>query len=169
MGLDSGPRWAQRRRTGWATRWPPQARHTSGNAHAASAHSRHSQRWAATVATWRRRSARRKPIWPKLTAGASTTPRTCSQLANMSASILSVLFAPTIALRSRAESRLATTPIRHPASPTATDNGSHVPPVGSATTKLPAYGRNRSVNALIPAKVGGTLKSAFTPSPRIAT
>jgi hypothetical protein len=87
----------------------------------------------------------------------------------MSASITSVLFAPAIALRSRAESRLATNPIRHPASPTATDNGSHVPPVGSATTKLPAYGRSRSVSAFMPAKVGGTLKSSHTPSPRIAT
>ena len=82
----------------------------------------------------------------------------------MSASITSVLFAPTIALRSRAESRLATNPIRHPASATATDNGNHVPPVGSATTKLPAKGPNRSDNALIPAKVGGTRKSWSTPT-----
>jgi hypothetical protein len=81
----------------------------------------------------------------------------------------SVLFAPTIALRSRAESWSATNPIRQPASPTATDNASHVPPVGLATTRLPAYRRSRSVNALMPAKVGGTLKSSFTPSPRTAT
>jgi hypothetical protein len=50
----------------------------------------------------------------------------------------SVLLAPAMAWRRRAESRLATKPIRHPAAVTATLKGSHVPAVGSATTRLPA-------------------------------
>jgi hypothetical protein len=56
----------------------------------------------------------------------------------MSASITSVLDAPVMALRSRAESRLATKPIPQPASVTTWANGSQVPAVGSATTIAPA-------------------------------
>jgi hypothetical protein len=121
------------------------------------------------MAVCRRRMARRNPICPKPSGVCSLTPRISSQPASRAASITSVLLAPAIVLRRRAESRLATKPIRQPASVTATLKGSHVPAVGSATTRLPAYGLRWAVSCAIPARVGGTRKSSWTPGPRTAT
>jgi hypothetical protein len=54
------------------------------------------------------------------------TPSTAGQWANISASITSVLFAPEIALRSRAESVFFTKANAQPASSTAWRNANHV-------------------------------------------
>ncbi len=121
------------------------------------------------MARCRRRMARRSPICPAGGIGAWSTPRISGLRASMSASITSVLLAPAIALRSRAESRLATNPTRHPDSEMACSNGSHVPAVGSATTIAGAQSAKRTVSSSSPASVGCTRKSSAIPGPRTAT
>lgn len=96
------------------------------------------------------------------------SPNTSTLPASMSASITSVLCLPAIAPRSRAECRGWTSDTAQPAVCAAWPTASQVIPVGSATTNAGACSASRSVNRVMPASVGETLKSLGV-LPRTAT
>jgi hypothetical protein len=76
------------------------------------------------------------------------------------------LFFPASAERSRAECRLPMSARSPPAFRSATDNGSHVMDVGSATAITPGHCDRRLVKISMPASVGATTKSSsVSPAP----
>jgi hypothetical protein len=93
-------------------------------------------------------------------------PKSSPARESTTASMGSDLFFPASAERSRAECRLPTSARSPPAFRNATDSGSHVMDVGSATAMTPGHCDRRLVRISMPARVGATTKSSsVSPAP----